>query len=683
MKKHAFGAILISILWSSLAFITLAAGQPSKRIPTSPPHLPQQTTLPSPVTAAQFDPAAANASSSITTWNEPCANHRIDITGIGMGDTDTPINPQTFTLTDPSSVDWLLAQVAGRRLSGLSQLPDSVTFSTSAGEMMTLPTAASVTDQAYIFETQLQSAAQITALVNQPGNDLTLPTPRGLILYAQRAATERWTSVGKTMNQFVYWDVNPSQAETLDFPPLTQTTDLHITAVVIDNDIKDDVRPLVLEATAGGKVVNITVPGPTDGPLLNIVSLTLSQVPTGTGQAVVTLSSPEAQDGDSLVLVGVNVSYRCDPGEGTDLEVTKTVNRATPREGDIIAYTITIANNGPDDATGVQLSDVLPTGVTFEGYITTQGTYSSGSGLWIVNDLTKNTSATLIITTTVDSNTVGKTIVNTASHLIADQPDLISGNNESSVAINVISGTVTGIYLPIIFKDYCNSTYHIDQFDDVSSGWITGTYGEADYTYEPTPTPKEYRIFAKDGDLYPTAFSVSPFGPFNGYIVNVDVKWEEPPLGDEYGIIFGVQGNIDPILSTESVLLYRFVVNTREDNEYALRRYDGQRWHPVVGWVTDNTRIFSGTQQNTLQVMCGNSSASIFANGNLLWQGNLPAPCDGEIGLTSSSSFVSTDPKTDARFDNFEICGVSQLHHSSTERFRPTTLANDFEYPHN
>jgi hypothetical protein len=84
----------------------------------------------------------------------------MEITGLGMGDTDTAINPQTVTLTDPGSVDWLLAQVAGRRTSEVSQLPDSVTFSTSAPEIVTLPTAASVTNQAYVFETELPPAAQ-------------------------------------------------------------------------------------------------------------------------------------------------------------------------------------------------------------------------------------------------------------------------------------------------------------------------------------------------------------------------------------------------------------------------------------------------------------------------------------------------------------------------------------------
>src|SRR5262249_20808922 len=48
-----------------------------------------------------------------------------------------------------------------------------------------------------------------------------------------------------------------------------------------------------------------------------------------------------------------------------DLAVTKTVNDPTPNVGDTIAYTVTLTDNGPDDATNVALQDVLPAGLTF------------------------------------------------------------------------------------------------------------------------------------------------------------------------------------------------------------------------------------------------------------------------------------------------------------------------------
>ena len=48
-----------------------------------------------------------------------------------------------------------------------------------------------------------------------------------------------------------------------------------------------------------------------------------------------------------------------------DLALDKTVDDPTPSEGDTITYTVTLTNNGPDTATGVQVTDLLPAGVTY------------------------------------------------------------------------------------------------------------------------------------------------------------------------------------------------------------------------------------------------------------------------------------------------------------------------------
>ena len=45
-----------------------------------------------------------------------------------------------------------------------------------------------------------------------------------------------------------------------------------------------------------------------------------------------------------------------------DLVVSKSTDNATPWEGETFLYTVTVTNNGPVDATGVSLDDVLPAG---------------------------------------------------------------------------------------------------------------------------------------------------------------------------------------------------------------------------------------------------------------------------------------------------------------------------------
>ncbi|WP_128755353.1 DUF4347 domain-containing protein, partial [Aquimarina sediminis] len=67
------------------------------------------------------------------------------------------------------------------------------------------------------------------------------------------------------------------------------------------------------------------------------------------------------------------VDYRDATYDTTDLVVSKTVNNATPNEGDTVIYTITLTNSGPATATNVSITDLLPTGVTYVSDTPSQG----------------------------------------------------------------------------------------------------------------------------------------------------------------------------------------------------------------------------------------------------------------------------------------------------------------------
>ncbi len=112
-----------------------------------------------------------------------------------------------------------------------------------------------------------------------------------------------------------------------------------------------------------------------------------------------------------------------------DLALAKSVDNPTPDVGDTITYTVTLSNLGPDGATGVQVTDLLPAGVSFVSDSPSQGTYNSVSGLWTVGSVTTSTSQTLTLTATV----VGATqVVNTATITHADQFDPDISNNTAS-----------------------------------------------------------------------------------------------------------------------------------------------------------------------------------------------------------------------------------------------------------
>ena len=115
----------------------------------------------------------------------------------------------------------------------------------------------------------------------------------------------------------------------------------------------------------------------------------------------------------------------------SDLEVTKDVNVSGPNYGDLVKWTVTVRNNGPDAATGVNVTDVLPEGLVCKSAVASKGSYSNG--VWTVGDLDKGASVTLTIVCLV--NKTG-TIENVVS-VVGNEYDYNMSNNNASKTINV------------------------------------------------------------------------------------------------------------------------------------------------------------------------------------------------------------------------------------------------------
>jgi uncharacterized repeat protein (TIGR01451 family) len=113
-----------------------------------------------------------------------------------------------------------------------------------------------------------------------------------------------------------------------------------------------------------------------------------------------------------------------------DLVLAKTVNNPTPNVGDTITFTVTLTNAGPVTATNVEVSDLLPAGLTFVFALPSQGSYDPASGLWDVGAVTAGTPQTLFLGATVVSP---KTQKNKAKVSHADQVDPHKSNNSASV----------------------------------------------------------------------------------------------------------------------------------------------------------------------------------------------------------------------------------------------------------
>lgn len=89
-----------------------------------------------------------------------------------------------------------------------------------------------------------------------------------------------------------------------------------------------------------------------------------------------------------------------------DLAITIIVDDITPEDGDNITYTITVSNNGPGNATGVEVYDLLPAGLIFVSDNPSQGSYNNLTGIWLVGSIASGANATLDITVEVDVDLV-------------------------------------------------------------------------------------------------------------------------------------------------------------------------------------------------------------------------------------------------------------------------------------
>jgi len=119
---------------------------------------------------------------------------------------------------------------------------------------------------------------------------------------------------------------------------------------------------------------------------------------------------------------------------------TLTSGDNTPDEGDVVTFQIEVRNNGTNTATGVNLTDFLPAGLTptaNNGTSGIGGTYNATTGLWTIGTLAPGTSAILTLEGTVNAGQGGNAITNTTTAATANEDDPSTVGDDLTETVNV------------------------------------------------------------------------------------------------------------------------------------------------------------------------------------------------------------------------------------------------------
>ena len=114
-----------------------------------------------------------------------------------------------------------------------------------------------------------------------------------------------------------------------------------------------------------------------------------------------------------------------------DVEVMIVVNNTEPLFGEGVKWTVVVKNNGPDDASNVVLSEILPEGLVFVDCNPTKGTYSTGQ--WNIGSLKVGEEQHMNLTTI--SNSVG--VMENNVDVNCAEYDWNMSNNKDNAAVNV------------------------------------------------------------------------------------------------------------------------------------------------------------------------------------------------------------------------------------------------------
>lgn len=257
---------------------------------------------------------------------------------------------------------------------------------------------------------------------------------------------------------------------------VVQSGTAQATCAVVVTDIVVPPSPVVCSPATQTVALNqsaiLVVSGASGTPTWSAPGATVT---AGTGN---TFSTAYSTNGTKTVTVtatngvatcNVQVTGNPPPQPVVDLAVHKSVAPSLIQVGETAVFTISVTNNGPVDATGVTLTDTLPSGVTLVSQVATQGSFDPETRVWTVGSLAVSGTAELRMTVSGDS--VGSKL-NSALLTASTPTDSNSSNNQAQATLTVVAGTV----IPEVVCAPSFQSVRVNQQALLAAAGGTGTY---------------------------------------------------------------------------------------------------------------------------------------------------------------------------------------------------------------
>ncbi|RBQ24169.1 hypothetical protein ALNOE001_04060 [Candidatus Methanobinarius endosymbioticus] len=184
-------------------------------------------------------------------------------------------------------------------------------------------------------------------------------------------------------------------------------------------------------------VSNNTIYGTYDGSVWDIGSINVGETVNMTlvvkinGSCIinntVVVNTPDQNNTGDTTTNDTNVT------SSINFSIVKVANVSSVLNGQTVEYTITVTNNGFDNATSVIVSDILDSRLVYIGSNTTQGIYDPITGLWNIDNI--NVDSTVTLTIVVRAN--GSENIENIADITPNQTN--TANNSTNTTIFVPS----------------------------------------------------------------------------------------------------------------------------------------------------------------------------------------------------------------------------------------------------